>query len=192
MSGLARCGRLVGRTALRAGVAFALMVLFAIGVGPLTGRYRVVTVLTGSMRPTAPPGSLVISTPEAATDVRVGQVITFKAPIDGNPIVTHRVIEVVSGGPHPIFRTQGDANPAPDPWTARIGDGPVWQARTVVPWAGTAIRALRSPLLHKLTVFGAPLGFALLAVIGIWRPARAPAGRSTRRRPAPQTAPSAR
>jgi signal peptidase len=162
-------GRLVGRFALRAGLALALLVLLGIGIGPVTGRYRVVTVLTGSMRPTAPPGSMVVSTPQSAAAVRVGQVITFQAPIDGHPVVTHRVVEVVSGGTHPVIRTKGDANAAPDPWDARLGDGPVWRMRGMVPGAGQAMAVARSPLVHRITVLAAPLAFALFVVIGIWK-----------------------
>lgn len=171
---MTRVGRLAGRTALRATVAFAFIWLFAIGIGPWTGRYRVITVLTGSMRPTAPPGSLIVVTPEASGDLRVGDVITFEAPIDGRPVVTHRVIEIVSGGTNPIIRTKGDANAAADPWVARLGDGPVWHARAVVPWAGALMQSLRSPFVHTLTVLAAPVAFALLALIQIWSSGNSP------------------
>jgi signal peptidase len=84
-------------------------------------------------------------------------------------VVTHRVVEVVSGGTHPVIRTKGDANAAPDPWDARLGDGPVWRMRGMVPGAGQAMAVARSPLVHRITVLAAPLAFALFVVIGIWK-----------------------
>lgn len=161
--------RLAGRFVLRAGLTCALLALVVIGIGPVTGRYRVVTVLTGSMRPTAAPGAMVLSTPEPASSLRVGDVITFQAPVDGHPVVTHRVVEIVEGGDHPVIRTKGDANDAPDPWDARIGDGPVWRMRAVIPGAGHVMAVMRTPLFHRLTVLAAPLAFVLLAVVGIWK-----------------------
>ena len=102
--------------------------------------------------------------------VRVGQIISFEAPLPGRPIVTHRVIQIVSGGAHPRVRTQGDANTTPDPWIARLTTGPLWQARATVPGVGTIIRTMRSRWIHFTTVGGAPVLFLGLALIAIWKP----------------------
>jgi len=179
---VARVVRGAGRTALHLAVALALLILVAVGIGPLTGRYRVVTVLSGSMRPGLPVDSLAISTPEPLDRVRVGQIITFHAPIANHWMVTHRVIAVVSGGARPRVRTQGDANPAPDPWVARLNHPPLWQVRAVVPTAGAGVRAFRSRWLHRATVLGAPGVFVILSLAAIWWPA-APRRPPRHRRP---------
>jgi signal peptidase len=167
-----RVTRAAGRLALRLVMVLALIVLVGIGIGPLSGRYRIVTVLTGSMRPTLAPGAVAISTPEPLQQIRVGQIISFQAPTPGHPVETHRVIQVVKRGARPQVRTQGDANSTPDPWVARLATGPVWVVRARVPGLGTAIHWLRTPWLHLITVLLAPLCFALAALADIWRPRR--------------------
>jgi signal peptidase len=65
-------------------------------------------------------------------------------------------------------RTKGDANTAPDPWTATLQGSTAWQVRAVLPKVGWAIFWLRTPLVHQLTVLLAPLLLALLYVLQIW------------------------
>lgn len=161
----------------------SLLALLALGVAPRTGRYRTVTVLSGSMRPSMPEGSVVVQTPAALADVKVGDVITYRIPVEDRRVVTHRVVEVVEAGPRPVLRTKGDANTAPDPWMARLSGEQVWKARAAVPKVGYALQALRHPAAQRLIVLLAP---ALLAVIWfreIWAAgagsAPAPPGAST-------------
>lgn len=166
---LPRVARGVVRALLGVGLACSILALAALAIGPRTGRYRMQTVLTGSMRPKLPVGSLAISTPEPLDRVRAGQIITFQAPV-GNWVVTHRVIEVVSGGPHPRVRTKGDANAAADPWVTQLERGPVWRVRLVVPLLGTAVRFLRMRWVHIGTVLVAPMLLVLLGLRTIWAP----------------------
>lgn len=179
---ISRVVRVAGRTVVRLGVALSLLVLVAIGIGPLTGRYRVVTVLSASMSPRLSVGSLAISTPEPLDQVHVGQIITFQAPIGDHWVITHRVIEVVSDGVHPRVRTKGDANTAPDPWIARLNRGPIWQVRTVVPALGTGVRVLRSRWIHVASVLIAPALLVIVSLQAIWRPS-VPRRRRRFRRP---------
>ena len=158
----------VGRLVVRAVLVFAIAILIVLGLGPLSGRYRCVTVLSGSMAPTLPVGGVVLSTPEPLGRVRVGQIISFHAPIPGRPVETHRVVEVLAGGAHPVIRTQGDANPAPDGWVARLDTGPVWRARAVVPALGRVVHVLRSPIWRPVLIWLAPALFVVVALIEIW------------------------
>lgn len=77
-------------------------------------------VLTGSMRPAMPPGTLVVTRPVDPEDITTGQVITFM-PHAGDPsVVTHRVVGTgFDGTGARTFTTQGDANDAPDPMPVR-------------------------------------------------------------------------
>ena len=143
--------------------------LLAVGIGPRTGRYRTLTVLTGSMRPGIQPGAVVVVTPERPRDLRVGQVITYRIPVDDHRVVTHRVVEVVETGDRPVFRTQGDANDVPDAWLARVDGDTVWQVRYVVPGVGHVLHGLRTPVIHRATVLVTPALVALWWVIGLWR-----------------------
>jgi signal peptidase I len=154
----------------------SVALLLVLGIGPITGRYRVATVLSGSMSPTMDAGSMVFSTPESASSVAVGQVITFKLPTDDHRVETHRVIEVVKGGPEPVVRTKGDANPAPDPWQAKLdGSTSLWRARFAVPKLGYLVQALRGPWFRAILTLLAPALFLSVCLAAIWRRPTAPA-----------------
>lgn len=158
---------------LRAGLAFAVLVLILLGLLPHTGWYRTETVLSGSMRPMFGPGDLVVVTPERTRDVRAGQVISLHIPVGDRHVQTHRVVAVLRGGDNPIVRTKGDANNARDPWVSKLQGTTAWRVRLVVPKAGLAIAWLRSPFVRTMSIFGAPL---LLALFGLWRIWRVPPG----------------
>ncbi len=68
------------------------------------------TVLTGSMEPGLPVGSLLVVRPVEKEDISVGDVITFYSS-GGQDVVTHRVLDVTED--HII--TKGDANNVRDP-----------------------------------------------------------------------------
>lgn len=151
-------------------VALATLAFVALGIGPRTGLYQTATVLTGSMRPHMPQGSVVVTTPVAARDVRVGDVISYHIPVEDHRVVTHRVVQILEGGDHPVLRTKGDANDAPDPWVARMDGGPVWKVRAAFPKLGFAIHALRRPLVQRMCVMVVPLVLCVVWLRDIWFP----------------------
>lgn len=117
-------------------VAAAGVVLVAVLVPRLTGSTPY-TVLTGSMSPTYPPGTLVVVRPVDTDDLAVGDVITFQRTSGQAAVVTHRVVAVASNtvDGERTFRTRGDANNAVDrdPVLPVQVKGEVWYA---VPWLG--------------------------------------------------------
>jgi signal peptidase len=76
--------------------------------------WQLQAVLSGSMSPTYPVGSLLVVGQIDASDVRAGMPIVFEDPLEPGRVVTHRVV-----APVPVdasaFRTRGDANVAVDP-----------------------------------------------------------------------------
>ncbi len=153
-------------------LATSVLVLIALGIGPRTGAYGTLTVLTGSMDPAIPAGSVIIVTPQRSRDVRVGQIITYQIPVEDHRVVTHRVVEVITPGANPVIRTKGDANEAPDPWVSRVADPTAWKVRAVVPHLGTAIRWFRQPVVQRLSLAAVPAILALVWLMDIWRPRR--------------------
>jgi signal peptidase len=162
-------GRAVGALA-NALIMLALLLFLVLAIGPYSGRYRTVTVLSGSMEPTLHTGAVVIVTPVAASRLRPGDVLTFNAPLADRRVVTHRVVSVQVERGHPVVRTQGDANPGPDPWEAVLVSGRAWKARAMVPRLGSAIIWARGPLARHLSLQIVPAFIALSVLVAIWRP----------------------
>ncbi len=166
---LRRSGRLLSTLLL----GLTVLVLLSVTVGPRLLHYRTATMLTASMSPAIQTGDVIVDTPLALADVRVGQVLTYHIPVDDHRVVSHRVIEVQRPGPGIVnIRTRGDANAADDPWTATLSGDTVWQVRAVVPKAGTVIRTLRTPAVHTVLTAAVPLLLVCWLLLGIWRPAK--------------------
>ena len=92
----------------------ALFAILAIGVPFVLGAQSY-TVLTGSMKPGMPPGSLVAAKPTDFASIRVGDVITYQLEPGEPAVVTHRVVGTTedNNGDRMLI-TQGDANDVVD------------------------------------------------------------------------------
>jgi signal peptidase len=101
--------------------------------------WQLQAVLSGSMAPTYPVGSLLVVGQIDASEVRPGMAIVFEDPAVPGRVVTHRVVGTVPGATMQ-FVTQGDANAQPDavPVPARMVRGRVlWTISglgALVPW----------------------------------------------------------
>jgi signal peptidase len=132
-------------------------------------------MLTGSMAPLINPGDVVVSVKSPTAQLAVGDIITYRIPVEDQRVETHRVVEVSrNSAGATVIRTKGDANNGPDPWTAVITDDSVYTSTAVVPHLGDAIRTLRSPAARFALVLGAPALVVAIALTSIWR--RRPAG----------------
>ena len=94
-------------------------VLFATSKSPNKSffGYRYYTVLTPSMSPTYKTGDMVFVKLQNASDINVGDVITFNPSSNSNAYLTHRVTEKLEnyeGTGVTCFRTKGDANDSED------------------------------------------------------------------------------
>src|SRR3954449_6877259 len=154
-------------------VVVAALAFAVLAVGPHVFGYRTMTMLTGSMSPQIDPGDVVISTPLDVQDVTEGMVISYHIPIDDHRVVTHRVTSVQHDSDGTVtVQTKGDANTAVDPWQATLQGDTAYQVRAVVPEIGHAIEALRTPVVSKALVYGAPALLAGWLILTIWRPVR--------------------
>jgi len=97
-------------------VIFSVAVVLAVAVlVPRLAGATPYTILTGSMRPDLPPGTLVVIKPVGISDVGIGDVITYQLQSGKPTVVTHRVTAVSQSlRGETTFTTQGDANNAPD------------------------------------------------------------------------------
>ncbi|MGH3435983.1 MAG: signal peptidase I [Sciscionella sp.] len=123
-----RIGNIASTVAVGVFVVAAVALALALTLVPAIAGGRTLTVLTGSMRPAIPAGSVVVVRPVAPESLVVGDVITYATidPVSGHDeLVTHRVAELRPGG---VFITKGDANRVPDsrPVAASQVRGKVW------------------------------------------------------------------
>lgn len=81
------------------------------------GGYSFFHVVTGSMEPTIPKGSLIINKREEIEEIKVGDIICFRSQESYmlGQTITHRVVEKKKGKDGNIYlETRGDANYASD------------------------------------------------------------------------------
>ena len=100
--------------------------------------WQTLDVPTGSMRPTIPPGSLVLMHSVPISTLKVGDVITYTNPRTMKGTITHRIIKTYKiNGVVPAFITKGDANPSADvPVVGGLVKGKPWWH---TPYLGTAL-----------------------------------------------------
>jgi len=104
------------------------------------------TVLSPSMSPALPKGTMLIVRPiEAAQlhEIRKGDVISFLPNPDDPTLITHRVTEIISitDGDF-IFHTQGDANSLPDaPVRGKQVRAVLWYSLPGLGWVNDLINA---------------------------------------------------
>ena len=142
-----------------------LLVLVVAACLPLTAPrllgYQIYSVISGSMEPAIPTGSLVYIQGCEPAEVQEGEVIAFYGTGEGGAIITHRVLEnrVLMGE----FVTKGDANPQEDltpvPYARCIG-----RAAYSVPHAGVLAEFLTGPK-GKLAAGGIILGAVVLQIL---------------------------
>ncbi|WP_298252055.1 signal peptidase I [uncultured Arthrobacter sp.] len=147
--------------------AIAAVLFFAIG--PRFLGYQTATMLTGSMAPEIMPGDVVVTTLQPVSGIAVGDVISYHIPVEDHRVETHRVVEVIRGTDGTTaVRTKGDANDSVDPWTATLEGDHVYEARAVIPEVGSIIRALRTPVVSQLLVYGVPAVLVGGLLLMIW------------------------
>jgi len=134
-------------------VAFIVVValLLIVSVLPITGNYKVMTVISGSMQPAIKMGSVVIVKP--ASDYQIGDVITFGPYSKTKVPTTHRIYDIKVEGGQPVYITKGDVNNAPDSREIKKSDI-VGKVLFSVPYMGYAVEFAKKPI-----------GFALIIII---------------------------
>lgn len=132
-----------GRLPVPDATTVASTLLIALGIASIVAALlgvRLVPVLTGSMTPYAPTGSLAVSLPVDGSDLAVGDVVAFRPPatfqVSQDRPIMHRVTDLDTTGPDPWLATKGDANPDPDPWRITLDDAQLTRTVLVLPHLG--------------------------------------------------------
>ncbi|PIY79631.1 MAG: signal peptidase I, partial [Candidatus Pacebacteria bacterium CG_4_10_14_0_8_um_filter_43_12] len=124
-----------------------LFCFFFVIISPLlpTKQYiATFAVASGSMEPNLPIGSLAFVQQKDASQLKVGDIITFPEPNNPRLTIIHRITAINSSGGMIDVRTKGDNNPAIDDWriNAQIISG---QMIASVPYIGYPIMFAQTP-----------------------------------------------
>lgn len=84
------------------------------GQTPSFGSYKLMIVMSGSMKPAFDTGSLIIVKKVDPYSVGVGEIITYKDVENTERLITHRVVDVVNLEKGVFFITKGDDNETRD------------------------------------------------------------------------------
>jgi signal peptidase len=116
----------------------------------LAGSSPLMVVSSQSMQPALSYGDLILMRGKEASNVAVGDVIAFSVPspydkVAASPTV-HRVVEKWSENGEIYFKTKGDNNSEADAWIVPSENVIGVYAQSKVPYVGSAVIFLKSPL----------------------------------------------
>lgn len=115
-------------------------------VGLRLAGFRTFTVMSGSMEPNYPVGSMLYVSPVDYHTLKVGDVISYVAN-DDKVVVTHRIAEIVVDENDANvwrFRTKGDANESPDANLVHYKNV-IGTPTIVLPYIGYVARNIQQP-----------------------------------------------
>jgi len=144
------------RKRILAGGLSAILILFSlvyILIPMAEGNLHLLIALSNSMKPTITSGDIVVSKHVEPSEIKIGDIITYRDEYKPKNCITHRVVEILKEHGLIYFRTKGDANKKPD---IRL----VKSSRLV----GKVVFII--PMLGYLPLFAkTPLGFTLLIIL---------------------------
>ncbi len=149
-------------------VGFLVLValLLIVSVLPITGNFKVLTVLSGSMEPSIKTGSVVAVKPEA--DYKIGDVITFGPYSKTQAPVTHRISDIKVQGGESVYITKGDANESPD-MREIVKNDIVGKVLFSVPYVGYAVEFAKKPVGFVLIIVVPALAIIYDEIRKIWQ-----------------------
>lgn len=130
---------------------FVIVATLALTVGPRFLPYQTFIVLSSSMEPAIPVGSVVVTMPVPKGDLVSGDVITYQRAEEPDIAVTHRIVRLTGVAGALIARTRGDANLVDDPWEVTLS-ATVLRVSGYVPLAGYALMFAQSPTGRLVTI----------------------------------------
>ncbi len=109
------------------------------------------SVQSGSMEPVLHKGDLVLVSRIPATDLQVGDIVTFISPQDDKTPITHRIVATPSTETGYRFVTKGDANPSAD--SSILPSSIVGRQTYTVPKLGYVADVMRRPIGLALLIY---------------------------------------
>jgi signal peptidase len=141
-------------------------------VVPILFHLQRYVITGGSMEPTVHKGAVVFDRVVPVSDLKVGDVITFRPP-DGVSQVTHRIVKVGrDDNGQPVFTTRGDANQYADPWTVGFPRGVQARYWFSVPYVGYVLGLLSFASVRMLFLGLPALVIGISLLLSVWRDVR--------------------
>jgi signal peptidase len=158
------------------GVSFLVLVLgiaaAVIAIPAIVGG-SAMTVLTQSMEPHFPPGTLMVIRPTPVEDIKVGDVMTYQMESGSPAVVSHRVISKTYVNGELTFMTQGDNNDAADPNPVAPVQirGTLWYSFPLLGWVNNLLNGANHALVIGIAAGGLFL-YSAVATISAARKTR--------------------
>jgi signal peptidase len=127
-------------------VTVVILVLAFYRPTSLAGDTRYEPVLTGSMEPAIPVGSIIVIKETDPNSLIVGDVICYQ--FSEHALITHRIISVSGAG----FITKGDANEEPDDRLVEKEDV-IGKVEIILPYFGYLASSVRTPIGFMILLF---------------------------------------
>lgn len=155
-------------TGLMTGLLIAILGIAALAiVVPAATGSTALTVMTSSMEPGLPPGTMVVVRPTDVSEIVPGDVITYQLSSGEPTLVTHRVTQrLLTADGEPLFITKGDNNPAEDlsPVQPVQVRGTVWYSIPYIGWLTNVITGDIRGLIIPVAAIGL-FGYAVWMLI---------------------------
>lgn len=140
-------------------ILIVLALLAGVLIIPKVMGYEEMAVLTGSMEPEYPVGSLIYVKEKDPETLQVGDVITYR--LSGDTVVTHRIVEIDTEAQ--TVTTKGDANESNDGQPVAF-DSIVGKAEFKIPYLGFISMNIKTPK-GILAICGVLVAIILLTFI---------------------------
>jgi signal peptidase len=150
-------------------LAVMVLILLATVVVPRVTGSTPYTVLTQSMEPTYPPGSLIVVRPVEPSELAIGTPITYQLRSGEPEVVTHRIVATrQSGRGEQTFITRGDNNGADDENPVQVGQirGEVWYSVPYMGYVNNWLNGEQRKITVAVIVIGL-FGYALVMFVGV-------------------------
>lgn len=147
-------------------VLVAALAVVVIVVPKVTGSVPL-SVLTQSMEPSLPPGTLLVVRPVPVDDIRIGDVVTYQITSGQPAVVSHRVVGVTTSSTgERTFVLKGDANDLADgaPVTAPQIRGVLWYSLPGLGVVNQAVNGSRSWLVPTMAAILLVYGVLMVAM----------------------------
>ncbi len=142
--------------------------LLAVGL-PNLFHAKSLTVMSGSMEPTIGTGDVVVAQQISPMAARVGDIVSFRDPLEHDRVITHRVRAIHVVKDKVEFVTKGDANTSTEHW-AVPEDGTIGRVAFHVPRLGYFMVWIHSTFGLLLLIVLPTLVLGATELWNIWRP----------------------